>query len=243
MSDLKARVGEPITAGKWNRVVDRLESTTAGFSAGGFVMSRVECRIKNDSGANREFGEVLVIDDFDGPITNDIFLVSQNIVYSCVTPVWHTAVDRLVVLAEPIPDGEYGKAVLSGQCIARTTSVIDSDTYLMVHPEYPNRLKGGSSGQAKLLHKLTLTDYAIVNLGEKQPLWRYSLRETSASPGTTKIALQDLDGIGWGIGELHDRLVLTYDQPAFYSGLCMLAGNQFHAIHPERYVHPPIENS
>tara|TARA_A100001391_G_scaffold145882_2_gene103494 strand:+ start:275 stop:982 length:708 start_codon:yes stop_codon:yes gene_type:complete len=231
MSDLKVRAGDPIQAGKWNRVVDRLENTTSGNAAGSFSMSRVECLIKNASGNNRDIGELLAIDSFDGPDGSNIYEIPKSVVYSCIDPVWHTSISRLVVLAEPIPDEGYGRAVLSGQCVVRLSSGDDTKQYVMIDPDAVNECIASTAGIGRLLAKFDEGDFALVKFRDGADLWRYELTEDSNAPSTTTAKLVTLGGTDFADEiDLSDPLSLMDNQIDGDKGFCIHVGNEFHAI-------------
>lgn len=215
-------------AAKWNKVIDRLESRTAGAAAGGFAMSRVECAIKNTSGNNREIGEVLAIDGWDGPDGANPFEIPVNVVYTCIDPVWHTSISRLVILAEPIPDDGYGTAVLSGHCMAALSSGTSSDQYVMLDPSNVNKLKGTTGGVGRLLAKLSGGNYGLVNFRDASNLWRYEMTQASQAPAVTTAKLLDLAGTQFAASiNLTDPDSLMDDQVIADKGWCTHAGNLF----------------
>ena len=63
--DLKVAAGNPIRAVKWNQLVDRLPTSGFGSAAGSGDMSRVMVQVLNETGADRETGEVVEIKAFD----------------------------------------------------------------------------------------------------------------------------------------------------------------------------------
>ncbi|QDT07790.1 hypothetical protein K227x_62180 [Rubripirellula lacrimiformis] len=231
MSDLKAKPDEPVAAGKWNRVIDRLESSEAGFGAGGFGMSRVECQIKNSSGSNRDIGEVLAIDSWDGPDGSNVFEIPTSVVYDCVDPVWHTSISRLVILAEPIPDDGYGLAVISGHCLVSLSAGSGSDSFVMLDPSSLNEMKGSTSGVGRLLAKLSGGDYGLINFRDECARWRYELTEDSQAPAVTTAKLVDRSGTVFHSAiNLSDPLSLMDDQVSGDEGFCDLCGNDFEAV-------------
>jgi hypothetical protein len=230
MSDLKVRPGQPIRASSINKIVDRLESNSAGFAAAGFVVNRVECLIKNTSGEDRDLGELMVIDDWDGPDGESPYEVGKNIAYLCIDPVWHSQISRLVILAEPIPDGEYGRAVLSGQCLVKITGGDSDDDFIAIDPETPTEGLGTTSGFGRILAVPEEGDHALIVFRDEQPMWRYELTE-DVSGGEAEAKLLPLDS-NTPIGGTERITIDDFgdymdDQEAGNRGTCWLVGNKF----------------
>lgn len=231
MSNLKLRPGDQILASKWNGIVDRLPSTRQGNPAGSRLLNRVEVRVKNDTANNRDIGEVMAISSFDGPTGSVIFEILDNAVYKCVSPVWHTSIARLVILAEPIPAGEIGIAVLSGHCIVSLTSGADTDQFVMIDPSSLNKCKGTTSGIGRLLAKLSGGNYGLINFRDECTLWRYELTQASQAPAVTTAKLVDQAGNTFHTTmNLSDPLSLMDDQVTGDKGWCFQCGNLFQAI-------------
>lgn len=230
MSDLKVSKGQPVTADKWNRVVDRLPSTIQGFGVGGSGVVRAEVRIKNDSGSDRDLGELLVIDDYDGPDGDSVYQIPKAIEFSCIDPVWHTKISNLVVLAEPIPDGGRGQAVLSGLCVVKLSDDTEDQDFVMIDPENLNECLPSSGGIGRLLQMVGET-HAIVNFRDASNLFRYELTEASQAPDDTDAKLLRLDGTELSNAiTLSDPEEMTEGKGSGYKGFCLLIGNKFHDI-------------
>ncbi len=194
MSDLKVTKGDPVTAEKWNRMADRLGGTKTGYGVPAFAMSRVEVSIKNTSGNDRDIGEILVADEYDGPDTDSIYDVPQNLSLDCVDPVWHTSIAKPIVLAEPIPDGEMGVGVVFGKCLVKLSSVTADDCFVMIDPTSTNECKTSDTGIGLLLSEITEgaggAKYGDVVLGLGSQLWAFELTEDAkVYPLSTKAKL------------------------------------------------------
>lgn len=227
MNELKVMQGDPLSASKWNRLVDRTKNDSAGAPAALAFMSRVECMIRNDSGADRDIGECLVIDDYDGPTATDLYSIPGNVELSCIAPVWHTNVSRLVILAEPIPDGEAGVAVLSGHCLAKASG---DDDFVMLDPTDTNVFKSATSGIARTIARVD-SDYALINFRDSCDWWQYELTQASQAPSATTAKLIGRDGVEFASSiNLSDPLSLMDDQASGDKGFCRFCGNDFEAV-------------
>ena len=231
MSDLKAIRGEAVTAEKWNRLADRLPETLYGFSAGGFAMNRVQCLVKNTSGNDRDIGEFLAIDSWDGPDGSAIYEVPKNVVYQANDPAWHSSISRLVVLAEPIPNEQVGLAVLSGHCVAKLSSGSVDEDFVMLDPASINEAKSSDTGIARLEKKLSGGNYGLIVFRDSSRLWRYQLTEDSQAPATSAAKLLKLNGTEFAPSiDLSDPTELMEDQISGDEGWCIHVGNKFYAI-------------
>lgn len=227
MSDLKVKTGDTITATKWNRIVDRLEITAGGFGGGNFAMNRTEAIGLNSSGSDRDTGDILAISSYGGP--TELRDVSGAVDFTLGNPTWHTNIHRLVVCAEPIPDGERGVVVVAGFCLVAMTATAASSDYVMISSTNTSKVTGASAGIAKLY--ASFNGYGLVNLGDRQPLWRYELTQDSQAPSTTTAKLIDLDGTTFATSiNLTDPDSLMGDQVSGNDGWCIHSGNKFYAI-------------
>lgn len=228
-SDLKVAKGDLIQARTINRIVDLLPVDEAGFGVGGLGIPRVTVTVKNGSGANRDIGQAMVISGWEGPDGSDPYSVPGSMAFEVDDPTWHTDIARLVVLAEAIPDGERGTAVISGVCLAATTGT--DNQFVMIDPASTNAFKTADAGVARVLHKISGEDYTLICLGHNQPLWRYELNENSLAPSDTTVDLVGLDGTVFSTAvELSDPLSLMDDQVTGDEGFCIHVGNKFYAI-------------
>lgn len=240
MSDLRVSEGDKLSAGKWNGIVDRLPSTVQGFGAGQLSMHRNEITILNNSGNDRDIGECLVVDSYDGPSSSKIYNIPGNAELVCVDPVWHTSIAKLVILAEPIPDGKRGVAVVSGECIIKLSSSDPTHPFVMLDPENINKCKTSWSGIARV-HELILGDdpedddeivYALANFRDECNRWKYELTEDSQTPATTTAKLLDRRNVEFTTEpiNLSDIDGLMDDQESGDRGWCDLCGNDFESI-------------
>jgi hypothetical protein len=231
--ELKVQPGDPITADFMNRVIDRLPEERAGFPAGGAAINRTTMEVINDSGTNREIGEILYLSAFDGS-TESHFDAVQSIGLEATAPVWHSEIDSVGVCAEPIPSGERGLVVVSGLCLINVlASITVGHTHVMIDPTATTSGRTSYSGIAKILSQFTLdssVEVALCILGQDQPLWRYECTGTSSAPSATSVTLKDRRGNTYGTVDLLDPLSIMSDQTAGDEGWCIQCGNEFEAI-------------
>jgi hypothetical protein len=184
--------------------------------------------VKNSSGRDYGVGEAFQIDSYRGPA--DKYEVEQSPLVNCIEPTWHTAIDKIVIAAEPIPDTEFGIAVVAGVCVIKAPSA-GSDSFVMINPSTTYEMKGGGeSGIAKVLAEID-TDYVLANFGERQNLWSYELTQDSRAPSATSAKLLNLDGTEYASTiTLTDPDGLMDDQVSGDQGFCLQIGNEFYAI-------------
>lgn len=232
MSDLKVKKGDNLSAEMWNSVVDRLPGSESGFGVGGSGFSRVECVALNDSGSDREIGELLVVDSYSGP-SGAVYDIESGPLLTCNNPTWHTDISRVVVLSEPIADGDYGRVVLSGFCIIRLSAGAATDNFLMIDPANVNQMKGTTSGIARLIgfQDIGGDKYALANFRDESNVWHYELTQASQAPSDTTAKLVDLAGTEYAASiNLSDPKSYMDDQSSGDTGTCILSGDKFYAL-------------
>ena len=232
MSELKVTKGAPISASKYNRLVDRLPSEAIGQGVGGLGFSQTTVMVKNETGANRDLGEIAILTDFDGP-TDTIYNVAENLVIKAESPSWHTSISTVAVFIQPTPNNERGLAVIAGMTVVKLRSAPQTDEqYVFVDETTTSQCKPSYSGFGKILSSMTVgsDQYAIVCIGDSQNLWRYVLLQDSAAPGPTQANLVDRRGTNYGVISLLDPLALMSDQKTGDQGWCINCGNEFEAI-------------
>ena len=209
-------------------VVDRLDESQAGLAAGIASMSRVECDVLNSSGRNYDLGEAMQISGYDGPDGTDPYDIPGSIEYTCIEPVWHSDIDNIVIAAEPIPDGERGRVVLSGHCVIKAFGP-ETGRYAMIDPATPYQMLVSQSGIARVCHRIS-TSYLLCMLGLGSSLWRYKLTEASLASATTTAKLVRLDVTEYSATtvELSDPLSIGNGDATDYEGYCQHVGNEFH---------------
>lgn len=230
--DLKAKAGDPITANFMNRIIDRLPNNADGFGVGGFRLSQTAVLTVNDSGANRDVGDLVVLTGFDGATTS-IFDAMDSVVFTAESPTWHTAIASVGVYLEPTPVDERGMVAVSGMAMVKLDAAPQANhTHVFVDDTSTNQCKPSYSGFGKILSSMTVdgSEFAVVSIGDCQNLWRYELLADSAAPGPTNATLHDRRGNSHGTISLLDPLGLMSDQKTGDKGWCINCGNEFEAI-------------
>lgn len=231
----RVKPGDPIRASLINKIIRAVPDSSIGTSASIATMHPVYCRVLNSSGRDYDLGEVMVIDDYDGPDGTNPYEIAGNVEYVCDAPTWHTAIAKAVVAAEPIPDGERGLAILSGQCILRTTNTSNL-AFAMIDPATTHQWKVSTSGIAKVLERIN-NSYVLANFRHEANLWRYKLNADSSAPASTSAKLIDLDGTEFASTiTLSDVMSSAKYGKANHEGYCMLVGDAFHVLIPEPRV-------
>lgn len=232
MANLKATKGAAISARKWNQLVDRLPEEAIGFGVGGFRLNQTAVQVVNDSGADRDVGEVIVLSDFDGP-TSDIYDAINTPMFTAEQSSWHTSIASMGVFLEPVPGGERGMVAISGLAMVKLSAAPDADhTHVFIDDQTTTVCRPSYSGVGKILATLSVSgsEYAMVSIGDCQNLWRYELLQDSVAPAPTNATLQDRRGNACGTISLRDPLALMSDQKIGDQGWCYNCGNEFEAI-------------
>lgn len=232
MTEIKpVKPGDPIRADKFNRIIEQLSESASGNPADPGNASRAETTVYG--GAGFELGEIINSDGYEGP-TNP-FDASIGPLVSGTVPGWAGSIKAPMIAAEPIPAGEYGRAVVSGQCVMRVLAGGGRGDYVFYDPADPTRGKASKSGFARIIEPID-GDYCLVNLGECQPVWRFILRGNGAI-GTVAADLVSLDSVSYGNGiTLIDALGLTRFQKNGDEGFCVYSAGSFYVMVPQPQV-------
>ncbi|MDA7492696.1 hypothetical protein N8510_01225 [bacterium] len=228
---LKVRPKQKITADYMNAIVDRLPKDQAGYAVGGLAMSRSTVQVLNSTGANRDLGDLVSLGSFGSRST--VFDAVDSIELTASSPTWHTSIATVGVLAEPIPDGERGACVVQGFCIVKLSAALTTGhTHVFVDPSATTEAKSSYSGFARVLSDATAggDDFALVCIGDRCDLWRYTLTQDSQASNATTATLKDRRGNTFGDINLLDPLSLMSDQESGDDGWCINCGNDFEAI-------------
>ena len=232
MSEIKrVTPGDPIHAAKFNRMIDRLNESQTGNPADPGTASRVEVDVF--AGDSFELGEIIRHDDYEGP-TNEYDAAVAPLL-SGVAAGWASNLTAPLIAAEPIPIGEYGRAVIAGRCVMRVLPGGGPGDYVFWDPTDPRRGKPSKSGFARIIEYID-GDHCLVSLGDCQHVWRYVLRGTGAI-GTVPADLVSLDSVTYGTGiTLSDPLGLTRFQKDGDSGHCVYSAGAFYVMVPQPQV-------
>lgn len=220
----KRRPGDRITAKAWNEIIDRLPGNSSGLGVGDRGVSQVRVRIKNGSGGDRDKGEVLSL-SYDGPA--DEFDAELSPHFVGIVPAWHSNITAIAVLAEPIPDGEFGDAVIAGMCIAKVSAGSEKE-FVMIDPDTPTQFKYATGGVGRKIG--AFSGFACVDLSTRQTLWRYQLSENPSGVTYNAKLLQLNDDPLSNSVDLEDPDGLMDDQELGDVGFCIHVGNNFYAI-------------
>lgn len=85
--------------------------------------------VRNDSGAAQSRFAILGIDDAIFDPATDLTVFQSQVALAVVTPDIDAHSGRFVVLLEPIPDGEFGRAAIGGSTFALVDVPDDGGTY------------------------------------------------------------------------------------------------------------------
>jgi hypothetical protein len=172
VSQKRVNAGDPlrISATAWNAtlqmVAGRTNPTMRGSNSGS-ALGPGELWIRNDSGADCDYLDVLGIDSavFDpaGDAVAEAEFMFSDVAVSGITPVDPDHVGRFAVLMEPIAAGEIGRGLVAG-----------------ITPAWINVEDAGEAGFADICHGVS-TYLSTGMYGSARVLWRAGLGE---SPGT-----------------------------------------------------------
>lgn len=223
----------------WSDIVDLINAYKTGrLDPVGYEPDRERLiHLENTSGYDRMAGVLQQIDPFTEPdeATEDLFIESP--VGETSDPVWHTAIDNLVVVpSDVLENGVFSYPSLSWAVVVVTDQVDVDDRWVMVDPAEPTKMKTADAGIYRIIGYVgegeDTEKRAIVDLTQSQTLWRYELTDDSNAPDATDAKLLRLDGTEFSSGsvtEISDPDGLMDDQVAGDKGFCIHAGNKFYA--------------
>lgn len=229
---LKVKPNQKLTADYMNAIVDRLPKDQAGYAVGGLAMSRSTVQVVNDTGANRNLGDLVSLSSFGGS-GSSVFDAVDSIELTASLPTWHSSIATVAALAEPIPNGERGECVVQGFCLVKLSAAFTTGhTHVFVDPSTTTEAKSSYSGFARVLSSVTIgsDEFALACVGDRCDLWRYTLTQDSQAPSASTATLKDRRGNAFGTINLLDPLSLMDDQSSGDSGWCIACGNEFEAI-------------
>lgn len=176
---------DSIPASAWNAFVAaaeyvRAQLATGGVSAGGGMPGPGQVLILNDSGEDREQFDVLEIIAPVITAADNRQEFEARIVLKCRKPVADAA-GAYVVLAEPIPAGQFGRAWIDGVCPARVKGL---GAFADTKKDECGFLEAGGGGNARILWSEDGEEKRAAYIRLNDPALFY-LVKTVAGPGDT----------------------------------------------------------
>jgi len=174
MSLQKVKPGDPlvIPAGTFNTFIDaardfrarqqgRTQTAQPGFRFSGIIL------VKNTSGTDQDRFAVLGIDSPVITPTDNEDEFKNRLALRGVVPDQAEHVGRFVILAEPLADGEIGRAFAHGVCPVKINVEDEAHAYADIEDAQTQYLKSGTSGAAQILWAESGTGevWAVVRLG------------------------------------------------------------------------------
>jgi hypothetical protein len=235
-SNDKASPGQPFRAPRsetWNGMVDAGNAYRAGrLNVGAPPPTRPRqtdlVRIKNNSGADRARGEILLI---DGKAITD--LTDEHIWLLGDEP---TADGYFAILKEPIASGGVGVSQVSGCCLAMV-DVSDTDHTRAKAAAGLYMLESSADGPLEILYQPGTTGevecvvrFASIGGGGGE-LYRFELAANFSSGTTVAATIKTMGGstVGTGIS-LTDPEAIFLGLPTGSKGYCVLQGGTYYAI-------------
>jgi len=212
----KVHPGQPVRIGAraYNAIVEAANASAAQRQTGEpprrVIYPNDHILVRNDSGTDQSRFAVLGIDDaiFDPASAIDSF--KATIALACITPDVDDHKGRFVVLIEPIPDGEFGRAAVGGVVPVLIDVPDDGGSYAQpltadVDDGNSENLLAASEGSAMILWRETGfgTKWGVVRIGGLSGLgnvFAVELTQTGGSNGTATTqaswtyTVKDLDG-------------------------------------------------
>jgi len=230
-ANLKVKSGDPLTAKLWNRTIDRIAAGKNGY--GGAIdlygQTLIPYLVKPET---VEMGDLVLIDGFDGKQDNDNpHDLAAQLRFTGDSPQWYSAITRVAVAAEPAKKDEQVFAAISGLALVRVSSQSSDKRFVQVDPNDPKKAKQATGGFAKVIFEYA-EDFCLVDLGERQNVWKYELKaEVSEGATSTQIKLLELDDT-----EFADNVTMKFNPAvackleAGERGLVVQCGNEWHAL-------------
>jgi hypothetical protein len=235
-SNDKASPGQPFRAPRaetWNGIVDAGNAYRAGrLNVGAPPPTRPRqtdlVRIKNNSGADRARGEILLI---DGKAITD--LSDEHIWLLGDEP---TDDGYFAILKQPIQSGDVGTAQVSGCCLAMV-DVSDADHTRAKPAAGEYLLESSTDGPIEIIYSPGLTgeQECVVRFGSSGGGdSHFNFRTTAVMTSLAATAsIYNLGGFESAIssGTVISSLIFG-DLPVNTIGICILRGGEYHIIQP-----------
>jgi hypothetical protein len=163
----RALAGTPFrpSAGAWNKMLDAARAFEAGAGVpGGVAVPHLLVRVRNDTGGDLADGSVLALGVSILDITVPLRVLPAPM-FAGDTPAAVT--DAFCVLIEPIPDGKFGLAAISGVVPVEVNVTDAGHGYATPTAASAARLTSAASGPARILDRESGTGNvdAVVLLG------------------------------------------------------------------------------
>lgn len=231
-ANLKVKAGDPLSAKLWNRTIDRIAAGRNGY--GGAIdlygQSLIPYRVESTGGV--EMGDLITINGFDGHEDNENpHDLGAQLAFVGKTPIWTSSITRVAVAAEPAKKGEQVFACISGLALVKVKQQFPDKRFVQVDPDDPKQARQATGGFAKVLFEYG-QDWCLVDMGERQNIWVYELRENvDEGASTAQIKLKEMTG------EIYTDFMSMKFEPAVEcelkagdTGLCVQCGNEFFAL-------------
>lgn len=228
------------SATMWSLIIDMLTEWRSGkFTQqpqrpGG---KKTAPRVKRNDTNLRAAMVIQQVDSVEDPAlgTSDTELLrqaSKNLILKVKDPVWHTAIDNLVIPKSPIRNDVLSTVYSSRYAVLPVSGTASGRGYAMIDPTTTTTLKASTSGIYKIVTTLSdANSTSIVDLWQSQPLWKYELTQDSQAPSDTTAKLLMLDNTQFAASiNLSDPDSLMSDQVSGDKGWCIHCGNKFYAI-------------
>lgn len=143
------------------RQQENAQTAQPGFRSSGIIL------VKNASGYDQNRFAILGIDSPVITPTDNEDEFKNKIVFSGVTPTDADHIGKFVILAEPLADGEIGRAFAHGVCPVKVNVEDEAHAYADIEDAQTQYLLSGTSGAAQILWAESGTGevWAVVRLG------------------------------------------------------------------------------
>lgn len=214
----------------WTDIFDMLRWWRRERDKRGSTKRRGTVWIRNNTARDVDAGEILQLQSLSSVSDSTQTLTGmRSPVMRAGIPTWHTGIDRLIVCENPVPAGELFPYSFNPWAAVQVTGEDGTNgSYVMPDPDATTTGRISRSGIWRVLGYDSSNGFAIVELGQNQPRWRYTLTQDSQSPSTTTATLKTLDDVSFGDINLSDPDGVGDDDPVDYTGYCVQCGNEFH---------------
>ena len=188
-------------------------------------------QILNNTGRDVEAGEMLQISGMTQPADSSLGIgTNYSPIMSAVEPVWHTAIDNIILADGPVPQDQYFSYHPRRFGIVSCSGGFGGpQRYIMPDPANPKFGFRSSSGIFRILGYDATNEFAIVDLHREQTLWRCEYLENSQAPSSTTAKLLSIGDQEFSDDvEIEDPDSVADDAVTGYKSYCIQIGNEFH---------------